>query len=105
MVSITNMGIDSIVNTESIEEYLKECGFDVVERDDEYVEFSSGAKTLDGEFIYLVVEPDNVSEMIGDTLRANNSVDDVFEEYVEERNIFDDNAVPRGSGFDQPAVV
>jgi len=99
------MGIDSIVNTDSIEEYLDECGFDVVERGDEYVEFSSGAKTPEGETIYLVVKPDNVSEMIGDTLRANNSVDDVFEEYVEKRHTFDDDAVPRGSGFDQPAVV
>jgi len=95
----------TVAKTDSIKEYLNKLGFDVVERDDKYVEFSSGAKTPEGEFIYLVVEPDNVPEMIGDTLRANNSVEDVFEEYVEKRNTFEDSAVPRGSGFDQPAVM
>ena len=65
-------------------DYLRACGLDVIEREDGMIEVE-GSVVKDGKVAYLVVDPDDVSNIIGDVYRANTTIEEVFDQYVEER--------------------
>lgn len=69
-------------------DYLRACGLDVIEREDGMIEVE-GSVREDGKVSYLVVDPDDVSDIIGDIYRANTTVEDVFEQYVENRVFYE----------------
>lgn len=77
-----------IENVDSIVEYLRSCGLDVIERDDGLIEVE-GSKRDDGTVAYVVVDSDDVPEMVGDIYRANTDIEEVFEEYVVERVFYE----------------
>lgn len=77
-----------IANMDSIVEYLRSCGLDVIERDDGLIEVE-GSRCADGSVAYLVVDREDVSDIIGGVYRANKDVEDVFDEYVVERVFYE----------------
>jgi hypothetical protein len=76
-----------VANADSHAEYLRDIGFNVTERDDGLLTIESNTTTDDGEAIYIVVEPEDIPNLVGDIFRANTTAEDVFDEYVVERSI------------------
>lgn len=72
---------------DSVAEYLRSCGLTVEERDDGNLKIRGSVMVKDGKAqrSYLIVDPEDVSDIIGDVYRANKDVEEVFEENVIER--------------------
>ena len=81
------MGIESVVESNGMAEYLRECGLEVDERDDGFLEVVGHTDVYFGKTVQkvLVIDPDNVGNIIGGVYEAGTSVEEVFEENVEER--------------------
>ena len=80
--------LNSIADYDSIAEYLrKEVGKVVIERDDGLLEVEGSTVRRDGEVkqCFIVVAPENVSDLVGQTYHAGTDIEEVMDKYVEER--------------------
>lgn len=85
--------VEKLLAAEDGAEYLEEIGMDVERLSDGKIRIQ-GSQTEEGEPIYITVRNEDVFDIIQDVFGAgphSHSVEDVFDEYVIERQIGEEN--------------